>query len=366
MEFCSFKLGAGLGAGCRMLRRLGALISAVLVCCGCPVHQWPEAYPDLPEKLMLRLHYETDFWIWEHLYDPKQNEYPVELYPDADFDAAHPGTTEVYDNRQSSGLMDIRVRVYNRTNLSNCVAEYDFVREVSFGYDCEVELELDEGNYEIVVWSHLLESSGTQPFYAASDLRSIGLIDDNYAGSTDLRDGFRGRTGFEFSTETRERAVCEVEMRRPMAKFEFVTTDLSEFLDAETVRRSLPTRASAEDYEVVISYPFYYPNAYNAIVDDIASGSGYRFSTSMSVTGESEASMGFDYVFINDIADGRVQVQVTVLDLYGQQVANSQIIMLPVRRDCHTVLRGAFLSMGASGGVGIDPDYEGDHNIVFR
>ena len=357
-----------------MMKRISyilIMLFALLALAGCAVHQWPEPKePDIPQPnfMTIRLHYETDFWIWKHLYDPKLNEYPVELYPDSDFDEEHPGTTAVYDNTMQSGLMDVRVKVYNRGNMSNCVAEYDFVREVSQGYDCDVDIELNGGSYEVVVWSHLLETTESARYYEPTDFRSVYIIDKNYIGSTDYRDGFRGRTSFEFpdkATSPDER-ICEVEMRRPMGKFEFVTIDLSEFLDNETVRRNLPTRAKIEDYDVVISYPYYYPNGYNAIADDIAAGSGYRFSTRMTLTDdENEASMGFDYVFINDIADGRVQAQVTVFDLAGNQVANSQTIMIPIRRDYHTVLRGAFLTMNSNGGVGINPDYDGDHNVTF-
>ncbi|MCH5330194.1 MAG: hypothetical protein J1E04_04445 [Alistipes sp.] len=331
---------------------------------GCHVHQWPEMNKQ-PNYITLQLHYEPDFWVWEHLYDPKQDEYPVEMYPDSDFDTLHPGTTSVYDNTVLSSLMDVRVKFYSSGNMSNCVAEYNFTRDAAEGYDCEVNIELPGGSYEVVVWSQLLSDSGSVPFYEASDLRGVSIIDGNYRGSTDYRDGFRGRVDFELPEEPEfpEERICEVEMRRPMGKFEFVTTDLAEFLDRETVRRNLQTRAKIEDYDVVISYPYYYPNGYNAVYDDIASNSGYRFTTRMTITGEEEASMGFDYVFINDIPDGHVQAQIAVFDTAGEPVSNSQTIMIPIRRDYHTVLRGAFLSMNANGGVGIDPGFDGDHNI---
>ena len=352
----------------RKIHFTALLLTALLVAVGCDVHQWPEPKepsPESPDPVTLRLRYGPDFWVWRHLYDPKQDEHPVEMYPDSDFDPAHPGTTSVYDNTLSSGLMKVGVKVYRSGNLSNCIAEYEFVREVSEGYDCEVDIELEQGDYEVVAWSQLLEGAGSAPFYEASDFRGIGIIGENYRGSTDHRDAFRGRTslGFPGGSVSSGEKVFEVQMRRPMGKFEFETIDLSEFLDNETRRRSLSTRAKAEDYTVVISYPLYYPNGYNAVSDDIASDSGYRFETKMTVTGESEASMGFDYVFINNITDGAVQAQVSVYDLAGEQVAHSQTIMIPIRRDHHTILRGAFLTMNANGGVGIDPDYDGDHNV---
>lgn len=340
------------------------LLAALLSLQGCAVHQWPEQKEPLPEspgQVTLRLRYATDFWVWKHWYDPKQSDYPVEMYPDSEFDPGHPGTTAVYDNALPSGFLEVNVKIYASENLSVSVAERSFRYDVSDGYDCALEMELPKGSYEVVAWAHLLETEDGTPFYDAADIRAVRIIDENYRGGTDYRDAFRGRAAFDLADTD---GLCVVEMHRPKGKLEFETIDLSEFLDRETERRQLSTRAKAEDYEVVISYPYYYPNGYNAVADDIASGSGYRFASRMTLTGESTASMGFDYIFINDIDNGRVQAQVTVFDHAGVQVAGSQTISVPIRRDSHTLLRGAFLSINASGGVGVDPDYDGDHNIT--
>ena len=337
------------------------LVSALLLT-GCAVHQWPDPKV-LPEKVTLRLRFEPDMWLWEHLYDPKTGNV-TQLYPGSGVDEEHPGTSARYSNELDDGVMSISVRISEAGNTGNCIAEYFVDRKLDGSYDCDVDVELFEGNYEVIVWSHLLEREGAQPFYDAGDLRTIYLVDENYRGSTDYRDAFRGRTSF--AVFGGEECVCEVEMLRPMGKFEFVTTDLSEFLDRETERRNLSTRARAEDYRVVIAYPYYFPNGYSAFSDDISSGSGYGFNTRMTVTGVSEASMGFDYVFMrNAMTDGAVQAQVSVYDTEGNRVANSQVIKVPMRRDYHTVLRGAFLSIGAQGGVGVNPDYDGDYNVTF-
>ncbi|MCH5335772.1 MAG: hypothetical protein J1D86_08255 [Alistipes sp.] len=347
------------------------LAAAYLLLTGCDVHQWPECRPDPYKRVTVRLRFDPDLYLWEHYYDPKR-EYPEEVYPDAAVDDRHPGTTEVYSNALSTGEMFISLKVYNAGNNDNSVAEYTFTRDLALGYDCDVEIELLDGSYEMVVWSHLLEDSYAASYYEPGDFRGVYIIGDNYCGSTDYRDCFRGRAPFSFPVvevadddDDVTEYLCEVDMRRPLGKFEFVTTDLTEFLDREAERRGLSTRADIDDYRVVISYPYYYPNAYSIITDDITSDSGYLFETKMTVTGQSEASMGFDYVFIKNIPDGAVQAQVAVFDLAGNRVANSQVIMVPIRRDHHTLLRGTFLSMDAKGGVGVNPDYDGDHNVTM-
>jgi hypothetical protein len=43
----------------------------------------------------------------------------------------------------------------------------------------------------------------------------------------------------------------------------------------------------------------------------------------------------------------------------------TQPIEVPIRRSWHTILRGRFLMSEASGGVVIDPTFDGDFNLVF-
>ena len=343
------------------MMRFCVYVLGLMLLCGCDVHQWPESWEPEPEPgqfgmATLRLHYEPDMQVWNHLYDPKLNE------------IEEVGLAGEYTNVVSSGVMDIFVNVYRHGNTEKSVAEYTFTHDVTDGYDCELELPLPLGTYEVAVWSHLRKHGEAPHFYEPNNFRGIYIISNNYDGNTNYRDAFRGRADLDLMTVTNTgpATVYDVEMHRPMGKFELVTIDLSEFLDHETERRHLMTRANAEDYRVVISYPNYYPNGYNLLSDDISAGSGYQFETRMIVTGESEASMGFDYVFIRKGVQVPVQVRVQVYDFNGNIVASTQVIDIPIQRDHHTVLRGAFLSMNTGGGVGINPDYDGDHNVVFH
>ena len=89
-----------------------------------------------------------------------------------------------------------------------------------------------------------------------------------------------------------------------MAKFEFVSTDLPESLDRETLCRQLTARARADEYVIRIHYSSYMPNKYNMLDDRIGDAiRGVSFESQMTITGESEASMGFDYVIINNVSE---------------------------------------------------------------
>lgn len=347
-----------------------ALLAALMS--SCDVHQWPEQQQDVPEPdvppvtISLRLEYDTDFYVWEHRYDPVLGKVE-EMYPSLDIFPDYPGASSKYENIAPSGRMETCIRVFPASNSSQCVGEYTFsdtLDGVSYDRDIEMEIPDDGGVYDLVVWSHLLRTDDMGAFYEPSDFNRVHLIPENYRGNTDYRDGFRGRIRIDAATEVNGRYV--VRMNRPMGKFELVTTDLSEFLDRETEVRHLSARASAEDYRVVISFPMYYPSSYSAMDDRLENAStGVSFETRMTVTGESEASLGFEYVLLNNIMDNGVQTSVAVYRMDGTRVAGSSVFTIPMRRDYHTLLRGAFLTMEGSGGVGIDPGFNGDHNVTW-
>lgn len=342
-----------------------ALVALMLQ--GCDVHQWPQQRPDEDvEKIAvpLRLVFDPDFYVWEHHYDPIlgkviEDNVGLDVFPE------HPGTSWKYTNIPKTGFQKIHVKAYLSSNRSVIAADETFVRSVDGTLDTDVNIMLEPGvSYDIVAWSHLIPDADGAAFYDPSDFNRVSIIPDNYVGNTDLRDAFGGRVRAQID-ETAEDATV-VRMRRPMGKFELLTTDLSEFLDRETSRRGLPSRARADEYTVIISFPAYYPSSYSVIEDHLENSlGGVGFRTRMTVTGESEASLGFEYVLLNDISDSGVQTRVDIYDLQGTHVAGSSTITVPMSRDRHTLLRGAFLSTQGSGGVGIDPGFTGDHNVIW-
>lgn len=327
-----------------------------------------EPLPELPDEdkeVSFKLIYNTDFYLWEHNYDPLLAKIE-EIYPDNDIYPGYPGTSAKYSNIMESGLVDIHVKAYLTTNNSTPVAEKTVTIPADGSvYDTEIGITLPVDNeYNVAIWSHVREHEEAGLFYNPADFRKVGLVKDNYKGNTDYRDGFSGKVAV--STNEDSQTSYSIEMTRPMAKFELVTIDLSEFLDRETTRRSLATRASADEYHVKVTFPSYYPDSYNVLTDALSDAhSGYNFWTNMTVTGESEASLGFEYVMINSSESEAVMAQVDIYDPSYNRVAGSQVLTIPLRRDHHTYLRGAFLQDEGSGGIGIDPGFAGDHNITM-
>ena len=168
-------------------------------------------------------------------------------------------------------------------------------------------------------------------------------------------------------------------MQRPLAKFEFVTNDVVEFIDKESTRIAskangnksasaddTPTRAvNIEDYKVVFYYVGFMPHAYSMYTDKpVDSSTGVMFESTLKKLSDSEASMGFDYVFVNG-KKSAVTVQIGIYDNEGTQLSLTEPIEVPLKRSHHTIMTGMFLMSEGSGGVTINPDFDGDHNLIF-
>ena len=335
----------------------------LLLLAACDIHQWPEQ----PENVTfrLRLDYETEMTKWEHLYDGA--------------DVVEQGLGEIYDNHLGYGEIRYIVRAYPVTEKQRTAQyytqEFVFTKDIAEGYDHEITLELPAGNYNIMVWSDLVKTSGDIHFHNADNFAEI-VLQDEHMGNTDHRDAFRGSAEISLVSDIVERVpdVVNIAMQRPLAKYEFLTTDLKEFIDKEyeylqnqaaSRGETPPSRVNTDDYKVVVYYSGYMPFAYNMNTDKpIDSKMGVSFDAKFEVLNENEASLGFDYVFVNGKASA-VTVQIGLYDKEGRRLALSDPINVPLQRNRHTLLKGSFLMQETSGGIIINPDFDGNHNIVI-
>ena len=336
----------------------------MLLLSACDVHEWPET----PEfvKLHLRLNYETDMTEWKYLYDGAS--------------VIEQGLGETYDNHQDYGKIRYIIRAYpvseKQRTISNYTQEFIFTKDIAEGYNHEVTLDVLPGNYNFMVWSDLVQTSGDSHFHNADNFAEITLQGD-HKGNTDHRDAFRGSGNISLVSDIVEHTpdILDITMQRPLAKYEFLTTDLKEFIDKEyeylqkeaaTRGETPPTRVNTDDYKVVFYYSGYMPNTYNMNTDKpVDSKMGILFESKLEILSENEASLGFDYVFVNG-KKSAVTVQIGLYDKEERQLALSAPINVPLQRNHHTILEGSFLMQEASGGITINPDFDGNHNIVIE
>lgn len=334
----------------------------------CDVHEWP----DTPEfvKLHLRLDYETDMTVWEHLYDGES--------------VMEQGLGETYDNHHALGKIRYIVRTFPVSEKNRSKQEYTqeftFTKDISEGYDHEVTLDLLPGDYNILVWSDLVKSANDVPFYDAKNFAEIRFQGEHHP-NTDYRDAFRGTNKISLVADIMERLpdTLDIKMQRPLAKFELITNDVLEFVDKESTRVASKANGgkavtdddpssrviNLDDYRIVFYYVGFMPDAYSIYTDKpVDSSTGVFFESTLKKLTESEATLGFDYMMVNG-KKSMVTLKIGVFDNEDLQLSMSEPIEVPLQRNRHTVIRGMFLMSEASGGVSINPEFDGDYNLIF-
>lgn len=343
------------------MKKLSAYILILMACllASCDVHEWPE--PTVGTRLNLHLRYQTQLPKWIHPYNER--------------------AAQMDDNSVlTEGYMQYIVRLYpvlesGKTSLQP-VGEWIFGQDIANGYNLDTYIDVEPGNYELMVWSNILFNQEAAPFYDPTSFAEIML--QLHQANTDYRDAFRGKekVNVEATIGAQLPQDIEVAMQRPLAKFEFVSTDLQTFVQREINRAALENRAKPVtyddimrglgDYNVTFHYVGYMPDAFSIFTDKpVDSSTGNKFASRLTKISDTEASMGFDYVFTNG-KETAVTMQIEVTDAKGTQLSLTKPIEVPLKRSYHTIMKGAFLTATASGGISINPEFEGDHNVMLR
>lgn len=262
-------------------------------------------------------------------------------------------------------LMRVIVRAYpieRGKRSTDYTFEKTFTKRISEGYDCQTQIELPAGEYELFVWSDLLKNGS--PMHNAEDFGEVTFYSE-HIGCTFCREAFKGSTAISiFGGEEKNASTYDIQMKKPLARFELLTDDLAEFLSSEMDRR--PGEAvNIEDYVVAFYYVGFMPVAYSLFKDaPVDSSTGAMFTSSIKSISDTEASLGFDYVFVNN-KDSAVTVRVAVYDNNGKLVSLTPSIKVPLKRDNVTVLRGNYITQVSADGIQIDTDYKGNHNLFL-
>ena len=287
--------------------------------------------------------------------------------------------TRAFDESQVNIRYDFRI--FPAGTTQKAVAEFSVFSSDLKRPDFDTSLALNPGDYDLYVWSdYAAASTGDPIFYDDSDFSHISYIKP-YTGDTDLKDTFRGMTSFtvEASYSNISNVETTVTLRRPMARYKFIATDLADFIDRETTRGMLmppenqsdnetspdkaPQYAKLSDYRIKIIYPMYMPAVFDNFQNNpIDSWTGVSFDCRMQQLTEDEAQLGMDYVYVNGEESG-VQVMLEVYDPKGTLIARTNSITVATKRNRTTLIFGKFLTTLRSDGVGINPDFDGEFNI---
>lgn len=345
---------------------------------GCDVHEFPEErHERVP--FLLHLNFNTELPLYKEVVYTRNGENV---------------------STSSTDLHDVRyiINAYRTGNMREDNREADttfvFTKSDIADLNYTARLELYEGTYTFRVWTDYVDAGSTEDkYYVTSDFSEIILANkSNHAGSNDYRDAFRGYvsatvinpayyTGDIVNTIDNQ---ATVEMKRPMGKFKFVSTDVEIFIDrvvqmmkdqgiyVDTDSEEGDTRASYEqllqsiniyDFSVVFRYNIFMPCSFNMFTDKPAdSWMGMSFTSYMYTEDYNEMTLGYDYIFVNG-SETTLSISVEIYDKDGKLMASSNPIDVPIARSKLTLVKGNFLTAEASEGIVISPEFDGEYNI---
>lgn len=312
-------------------------------------------------------------------------------YGDADFTVTRTvrlsitraADVQTYDRivSRAPSIMTTRyhVRIYNTANAVVPVVDRQiFVAQPQHG-NIDVDVRLPQGQYTAYVWADWADGATGRSFFFDSSNFGAVTYTQPYNGNNELRDAFRAQTPFTVTTQQAtlyQPITVPLPLERPLARYEFVSTDLVKFLQLESNRGSLTIPKAPDsgapditkvqglsNYTVVMRYTGYMPHVFDIFANrPVDAKTGVSYNASINIISATEARLGFDYVMVNG-HQSSVAVALEVYDPSGQLISLVNTINVPTTRNRNTVVRGQFLTSQAQGGVGIQPGFAGDHNI---
>ncbi len=282
--------------------------------------------------------------------------------------------------RAGSTVARYHLKVCESGKTERLVAESEFVRDDLTRGDFTTYISLPIGNYDIWVWSDYADGESQKSLFFNSEDFSSVWYPDPYNGNNELRDAFRGMSAVTVDDclESDYVEYVELPLERPLARYEFISTDLAEFLENEISRgerlaaeqgRSAPSRVEdipLDQYRVKMIYTGYMPTEFNVFTNKpINSKLGMSYDASVTKLNDDEARLGFDHVMVNG-HESSIPVAMEVYDPDGVLIGRTNSIEVPTKRSQITVIRGRFLTSKATGGVGINPDFNGEYNIEIN
>lgn len=341
------------------------LIAMAILLCSCDtILQYPEGEGIDPTKpnVHLRLQIDPDMAILgEYEYD-FENPPVLGRYTKAEIDSIYDGHLLRYTvNVYHAGDKGISPKPVISQSYTTPAPDYSWK---------DIELFLEPGDYRVVVWADYVEDGKLcDKHYDTSEFSGITLNNaGGHPGSDHLRDAFHGSATISVSEIVGTVTSEEIGLRRPMALYTFVSTDLEEFLRMEQSRKRETglKSPSLDDYSVRIVYTQYMPCSYNAHTGKPCdSRLGAEYYSSISQIDGRNARLGFDYVFTNGSATS-VAVAMEVVHKDGSVVARMPQFNVPLLRSHQTIITGKFLTTKSGGTIGVNTEFDGEFNIFIK
>ncbi|MEE1365348.1 MAG: DUF6562 domain-containing protein, partial [Muribaculaceae bacterium] len=120
------------------------------------------------------------------------------------------------------------------------------------------------------------------------------------------------------------------------------------------------------EYQVVFRYNAFMPCSFNMFTNKPAdSWTGITYRGALTMLQSGKMSLGFDYIFVNG-TETTLAISVAVFNKDGVEISSTNAINVPIVRSKLTLVTGDFLTSKSSGGVNIQPEFNGEWNIYIE
>ncbi len=233
--------------------------------------------------------------------------------------------------------------------------------------------DVDASKYEVLVWCDYVQDDIRKAwYYNTDDLRKVVYSDQEVVDNND-KDVFTNMLSVDLSSYAYackdQEITYDVSLSRPNGRFKCITTDVEEYLKGNSV--------SVDDITAVVTYVQYVSAGY----DVEQQRPNYYVPTRTFITSTAHMDdngmleLCNDYVFVNGkqtnvkINFAFYQGEVSYSDsgeIIGDKISNWSGILVPLKRNMETVIEGRLLTTSyGTGGVGIDPGFDGEINIPW-
>ena len=186
---------------------------AISALSSCDVHEFPAEEPG-KQSITLNLEFRTE----------------MPLHQTVEYTRSGGAST-------NAGDYDIRyqIRVYKTDNegepLSDAYTLITGTKDDVTDLNHSVDIEFEKGNYRFLVWADYVDGGKEEDkFYATGDFKERTLAGESHCGNNVFRDAFRGEALAAVTPGNDAAQEITVGMERPLARFQFVTTDLETFI----------------------------------------------------------------------------------------------------------------------------------------
>lgn len=318
---------------------LGALMAATLG--SCTLHQEPDGIGEDPTEVLLNV----DFNINMDL-------------PQRDVTVAASRAAAGYSHRFVIEAVGNDLRVHDRRIV--CVPA-DEAEDVLM---LPINMRLHARDYQILVWSDYVNISDadTVTFYNAQSLTPVMPM-NSFRANTEYKDAFSACAPLDlrpFVNEWQAKVNLDVELSRPVGRYELITTDVAAFQHklAEGI-------VNGSSFSARIRYAGYIATGYNVaeqMPKNMLSFLGYTTSLGKLITtADNEYAIGFDFVICPEAGE-EIPVQLEILNEKSEVVSNTAV-NIPLKAGYNTTVKGCFLTATTDGGVNIDPGFNGSVDI---